>query len=105
MYKMNWQQEIDLANLPKISFKTPFEQAKSTAKFLFNFSKKWVNFAWKTIKNIHKNRKITIRELSENIGLSLSAIDKNLLFLKDLGILERMKGAEGGYWVIHFKLP
>lgn len=55
MYKMSWQQEIDLANLPRISLKTPFEQAKSTAKFLFNFSKKWVDFAWKTIKNIHKN--------------------------------------------------
>ncbi|NHN27261.1 winged helix-turn-helix domain-containing protein [Flavobacterium jejuense] len=28
------------------------------------------------LKNIHKNSKITIRELSENIGLSLSVIDK-----------------------------
>ena len=57
------------------------------------------------LKNIHKNSRISIRELSDVLGLSLSAIDKNLLFLKELGLLERMNGAKGGYWIIHFKLP
>lgn len=49
---------------------------------------------------INKNNKISKRELSENIQLSKTAIDKNIDKLKDLGILERIGSDRGGYWRI-----
>jgi ATP-dependent DNA helicase RecG len=93
--------EFSIDGMFTVTLRRPFDFEKWVEKWVENLTENRVDI----LKNIHKNSKITIRELSENIGLSLSAIDKNLLFLKNLGILERMKGAKGGYWVIHFKLP
>ena len=93
--------EFSIDGMFTVTLRRPFDFEKWVEKWVENLTENRVDI----LKNIHKNSKITIRELSDNIGLSLSAIDKNLLFLKDLGILERMKGAKGGYWVIHFKLP
>lgn len=40
-YKMVWEKEFDFNSLPKISLKTPIEQAQKTWKIIYNFMKKW----------------------------------------------------------------
>jgi ATP-dependent DNA helicase RecG len=57
------------------------------------------------LKNIHKNNKISKRELETIIGLNGSAIDKNIDFLKDSGLLERKGNTKSGHWIIKYKLP
>jgi len=54
------------------------------------------------LKEIHNNDIITIKELSNKIGIVPTAIDKNLFFLKNIGLLERVGADKGGAWhIIH----
>jgi ATP-dependent DNA helicase RecG len=66
----------------------------------FNFNK-WVDNLTDNriniMKAIHKNNKVSKRELEEIIGLSDTAIDNNLIALKDRGLIERMGSAKGGH--------
>lgn len=57
------------------------------------------NMLWE----IHRNNKISKRELSEALTLSKTAIDKNIEKLRELGILERVGSDRGGYWRISTK--
>jgi len=52
----------------------------------------------KIIELISKNPKISKKELSENIGISTTAIDKNISKLKEKGLIERIGEAKGGEW-------
>jgi len=54
----------------------------------------------KIIKLIKENRYITTRELSGKIGISTTAIDKNIAKLKQKGLLRRIGPAKGGWWEI-----
>lgn len=49
---------------------------------------------------MHKSSKISIKELSEKLGISTTAVDKNIQKLKDLGIIKRIGPAKDGYWKI-----
>jgi predicted HTH transcriptional regulator len=49
---------------------------------------------------INKNPAITIKELSKAIGISTTAIDKNIIKLKDKNIIRRVGGDKGGSWEI-----
>ncbi|WP_445720135.1 ATP-binding protein [Flavobacterium sp.] len=89
--------EFNIDGMFTVTLRRPFDFEKWVDKLTENR----INI----LKNIHENSRISIRELSDFLGLSLSAIDKNLLFLKELGLLERINGAKGGFWIIHFKLP
>lgn len=78
----------------------------------FDF-KKWVD-RWvekltdnrvKILEEVHKDNRVTKRELEQKIGISASAIDNNLDVLKELGLIEREGSDRGGYWKINYILP
>ena len=52
------------------------------------------------IKLIEENPYISKSELSKKVGISTTAIDKNILKLKDKGLLKRVGPDKGGYWEI-----
>ena len=43
---------------------------------------------------------ITKKEMSKILGISETAIDKNIAKLKSLGVLERIDPDKGGYWEV-----
>jgi len=53
----------------------------------------------KIIRLIEKNKEITMFELSEKIGISEKGIEWQISKLKKEGILKRVGGKRGGYWV------
>ncbi len=52
------------------------------------------------LKLISGNPRISKQELSEKIGISTTAIDKNISKLKQKGLLKRVGPAKGGYWEV-----
>ena len=56
------------------------------------------------ITRINENPAILKKDIEEALGLSATAVDKNLDYLKKLGILERI-GTKGGQWSIQFRRP
>lgn len=57
------------------------------------------------LRMIQKNPAITKKELSQTTSLSASAIDKNIEYLKKIGLLSREGADRGGHWNIHFIPP
>lgn len=57
----------------------------------------------KILRFIAENPRISKREMAEKIGISTTAIDKNINTLKKRGLLKRVGGAKGGYWKILIK--
>jgi len=47
---------------------------------------------------IAKNSKISKKEMAEIIGISTTAIDKNIKILKKKNIIERIGPDKGGHW-------
>ncbi|MCK5320233.1 putative DNA binding domain-containing protein [Candidatus Parcubacteria bacterium] len=47
---------------------------------------------------VEKNPQISKKKLSKKIGISATAIDKNILTLKQKGFLKRVGPDKGGYW-------
>ena len=75
-----------------------------------NFNKWIENWADKISKNqikilleINRNNNITQTQLSDLIGISKSAIYKNITKLKKLKILEHIGSDKAGYWTIFYK--
>lgn len=52
------------------------------------------------LRLIHHNKRISIREMAREVGISTTAIDKNLAKLKSKGILRRVGPDKGGYWEV-----
>jgi ATP-dependent DNA helicase RecG len=52
------------------------------------------------LKLIKENPYISKKELSETIGISTTAIDKNITRLKKEGLLKRIGPDKGGYWEV-----
>ena len=52
------------------------------------------------LKLIKENPYISKKELSETIGISTTAIDKNITRLKKEGLLKRIGPDKGGHWEI-----
>ena len=52
----------------------------------------------KIIKLIKDNSAISKKELSHKIGISTTAIDKNISQLKKKGLLRRIGPDKGGHW-------
>ena len=78
----------------------------------FDF-KKWVD-RWvekltdnrvKILEEVHKDNRVTKKELEQKVGISASAIDNNIDALKELGLIEREGSDRGGYWRINYILP
>ena len=54
----------------------------------------------KILNLLRKNREMTIPELSEQIGITTRAIEKNIRKLQDEGILKRIGPDKGGHWEV-----
>ncbi len=54
----------------------------------------------KIIKLIKDNSAISKKELSHKIGISTTAIDKNISQLKKKGLLRRIGPDKGGHWEV-----
>lgn len=93
--------EFNTEGIFSVTFRRPFDFNKWVDKWVDNLSDNRINI----IKAIHKNNKISKRLLEEKVGLSATAIDNNLDALKDLGLIERVGGAKGGHWKIHYIRP
>ena len=55
------------------------------------------------LEHIQHNSKITIPELSELIGISTTAIENNLKYLKENNVLKRIGSTKDGSWVIWYE--
>jgi ATP-dependent DNA helicase RecG len=93
--------EFNTEGIFTVTVRRPFDFNKWVDKWVDSLTDKRVNI----IKAIHENSKISKRELEEKIDLSATAIDNNLDTLKDLGLIERVGSAKGGYWKINYILP
>ena len=49
---------------------------------------------------MRNNSTVTIPELSKKLDISTTAIENNLVKLKELGIIMRIGPDKGGYWEI-----
>lgn len=56
------------------------------------------------VKEISKDLKTTISELSQVVGISTTAIENNITKLKEKGILKRIGLDKGGYWEVDQEL-
>lgn len=54
----------------------------------------------KILELIENNKNITIKELSESVGVSTRSIERNLTKLQKDKKLKRVGGDKGGYWEI-----
>ena len=84
-----------------VSLKRPIDFTKWVDKWVDKLTENRI----KILKEIHQNNKISKRELETKIGISATAIDNNLNFLKNINLLERQGTAKTGYWKIHYTLP
>jgi len=55
------------------------------------------------IKLMQANQRISIAELSRLIGISTTAIERNIKYLKEKEIIKRVGGAKGGHWEVIIK--
>ena len=76
------------------STKKKFEKAKEIDV------KSSVKSSVKILNLIKVNSKISIPEIAERLKLSTRAIEKNIVKLRETGILKRVGPAKGGYWEI-----
>lgn len=93
--------EFNIDGMFTVILRRPIEFEKWVERWVDNLSENRI----KILKNIYKNPKISKRELEAIVGLSGSAIDKNIDFLKNLELLERKGNTKSGHWIIKYKLP
>jgi ATP-dependent DNA helicase RecG len=55
----------------------------------------------KIVRLMFKNPSVTIKEMSENVGISTTAIDKNIIVLKNKGIIDRVGSNSAGTWKVN----
>ena len=54
----------------------------------------------KILNYMQENKKITISELSQKLGISTRAVEKHIPKLKQQGKIKRISPDRGGYWEI-----
>lgn len=54
----------------------------------------------RTYDAIAENPRLTIKELSEKIGISDRTIKKHIAYLKEAGLMERVVGKTHGHWQV-----
>jgi len=54
----------------------------------------------KIIRLVLKNPKISKKEMAEKVGISTTAIDKNIAALKEKNILKRVGSDRAGHWEV-----
>ena len=96
--------ECILSHLLSI-FGTFFYLNNSRIKNFEKWVEKLTDNIVKILRETHNNHKVTKKVLVQVVGISTSAIDNNIDFLKDFGILSNEGSDKGGYWIIYFELP
>ena len=84
-----------------VTFRRPFDFERWVERWVEKLTDNRV----KILREVHRNNKVTKRELEQGVGLSASAIDNNIDVLKELGLLEREGSDKGGNWKINYILP
>ncbi len=90
---------------PGIAFRVTFTKLNATSKetetvFSDASEKKSEKKSEKILELIKANNVITIKELSDNVGISKRSIERNLKKLQDDNKLRRVGADKGGYWEI-----
>ena len=62
----------------------------------------WVESQQAILRMIEKNPSLSKREMAATIGISTTALDKNIETLKKKSLLQRVGSAKGGHWKIFF---
>jgi len=57
----------------------------------------------KILQLISESRYISAQELSEVLGISSHAVEKQMANLKDKGLLKRIGPDKGGYWEVYLE--
>lgn len=69
-------------------------------EFTDKFTDKFTENEKKIIQIIERNNHVKSNELADKLGISRRAVQKNLLKLKEKGILKRVGPDKGGHWEI-----
>lgn len=93
--------EFNIDGMFTVTLRRPFDFEKWVEKWVEKLTDNRV----KILREVHNNHKVTKKELEQVVGISASAIDNNIDFLKDLGLLSREGSDKGGYWKINHILP
>ncbi|WP_395066577.1 ATP-binding protein [Flavobacterium sp.] len=93
--------EFNIDGMFTVTFRRPFDFEKWVEKWVEKLTDNRV----KILKEVHNNPKVTKKDLEKVVGISASAIDNNIDFLKDLGLLTREGSDKGGNWKINYLLP
>lgn len=93
--------EFNIDGMFTVTLRRPFDFEKWVEKWVEKLTDNRV----KILREVHNNHKVTKKELEQVVGISASAIDNNIDFLKDLGLLSREGSDKGGYWKIIPVLP
>ncbi|MEA3557709.1 MAG: winged helix-turn-helix transcriptional regulator [Candidatus Thermoplasmatota archaeon] len=70
------------------------------SKLVERVGSKLVESQLKILVLVKEKPSISKRKLSDIIGISNTAVDKNIAKLKSLGVLKRIGPAKGGYWEV-----
>ncbi|UAB74528.1 helix-turn-helix domain-containing protein [Mesoflavibacter sp. SCSIO 43206] len=73
-------------------------------KWIARWEKHLTDNRLEILRAVNENSKVTIGELASKIGISDTAIGKNIDVLKELGLLDR-EGTKGGNWKLLHILP
>ena len=87
-------------NFVRMSFPTSIVEKEENPKLVEGLVEGLVENQKTMVYLIHEKPTITIKELAEIIGISTTAIDKNLTKLKEKNIIRRIGGDKTGSWEI-----
>ena len=76
------------------------KEEKLGRKLVRNFDLKLSKNKKLILELIIEDSKVTIKELSTKIGISTSAIEKNIKNLKENGVLKRVGSTKSGRWEV-----
>ena len=88
--------------LPEIKYDTFFTITlrRPPKEEILGSVKSSVKSSVKILETIRANKNVSAKEISETLGISLRAVEKQLSKLKESGRLRRIGPAKGGYWQI-----
>lgn len=91
---------FEFTNFFTITFYRPKENIEELGKggLVERLVERLVESQKEILKLISSNPKISKKQLSKSIGISTTAIDKNITQLKKKDLLKRIGPAKGGYW-------
>jgi ATP-dependent DNA helicase RecG len=93
-------EECKKFNLPTPVFTNEFSGLQITFKRKKSLKKGSEKSSEKIVRLIGANNAITISELSEEIGISTRAIEKQIAKLKEANLIRRVGASMGGHWEV-----